>query len=143
MATKKTKVVVIKTQETKESVDAFIEEIDDEQKKADSYEIIKMMKKATRSAPKMWGASLIGFGNRQYVSPNTGREVAWFVIGFSPRKAALTLYLSAAVLSPSGLLKKLGKYKTGKGCLYIKSLQDVDLSVLKSMIETSVSQKSN
>lgn len=143
MATKKSKVVVIKTQETKESVEDFIEQIDDEQKKADSYEIIKMMKKASKSTPKMWGASLIGFGNRQYVSPTTGREVAWFIIGFSPRKAALTLYLSAAVLSSSGPLKKLGKFKTGKGCLYIKSLEDIDLTVLKGLIEASVSQKTN
>lgn len=83
----------------------------------------------------MWGTSIIGFGNKRYTSPKTGREVEWMKIGFSPRKANLSLYLLSGLQNHSDALKKLGKHTTGAGCLYIKKLSDVDISVLEKMIQ--------
>jgi len=98
---------------------------------------LKIMKKATRSEPKMWGPSIVGFGDHHYVY-KSGREGDWFLAGFSPRVQTLTLYMMGG--SDQELLKKLGKYKTGKGCLYINKLEDVDLKVLNELIATSVRQ---
>lgn len=125
----------LKTRVTEASVDAFLTGIMDEQKREDCYQILKIMKKATKTEPKMWGTSIIGFGDRHYVY-ESGREGDWFITGFSPRAQNLTLYTSGG-FDPE-LLKKLGKYKTGKGCLYIKKLEDVDTKVLTDMINTSV-----
>jgi hypothetical protein len=127
----------LKTKQTGASVTAFIESIDDEQKRDDSYAIIKMMKKATRSEPKMWGPSIIGFGKSKLVY-ESGRELDWMQIAFSPRKQSLTLYLASELLRDSAALKKLGKYKTSKACLYIKSLKDVDTKLLEKLIDISV-----
>ncbi|MGL5831479.1 MAG: DUF1801 domain-containing protein [Candidatus Altimarinota bacterium] len=137
MAEKKSKLVKIKTQETNASVEDFLNKVPDEQKRQDSFTILEMMKKATGDQPKMWGPSIIGFGNIRYKSPATGREIDWLKIGFSPRKASLSLYLSMNI-NKYPALKKLGKHKTGVGCLYINKLADVDLKVLKEMIETSL-----
>ena len=131
------KVAEIKTKETDASVDDFISKVPDEQKRKDSQTILKLMKKATGDQPKLWGSSIIGFGNVRYKSPATGREVDWFKIGFSPRKANLTLYLTMNVQDHASQLKKLGKHKTGKGCLYINKLDDVDMKVLEGMINKS------
>ena len=128
----------IKTKPTSASVDDFINTVKDEQKRKDSFVILEMMKKATGEEPKMWGPSLIGFGQLKVKSPNTGREVDWIRIGFSPRKANLSLYLTGAVKQHAAALKKLGKHKTGVGCIYINKLSDVDLKVLKGMIEASL-----
>jgi hypothetical protein len=100
-----------------------------------------MMKIASGEEPVMWGSSMIGFGNKKYKSDATGREVDWFKIGFSPRKANLVLYISVAIQEHAAALDKLGKHKTGVGCLYINKLADVDLNVLKEMIETSVKDR--
>lgn len=127
----------IKTKPTAASVADFINSVKDEQKRKDSFVIADMMKKATGEEPRMWGSSIIGFGNMRYKSPATGREVDWLRIGFSPRKAALALYISMSIQEHAAALKKLGKHKTGVGCLYINKLQDIDLEVLKSMIEVS------
>jgi hypothetical protein len=127
----------IKTKETSASVEDFINKIPGEQKRKDSFVILEMIKKATKAEPKMWGTSIIGFGNKRYKSPS-GREVDWFVLGFSPRKTSLTLYISASIKEHAAALKKLGKHKTGGGCLYINKLEDVDLKVLKGMIEVAV-----
>jgi hypothetical protein len=97
-----------------------------------------MMKKATGEPPRMWGAAIIGFGNTRYKSAATGREVDWLRIGFSPRKANLSLYLTINIKEHSAMLEQLGKHKTGVGCLYINKLADVDTKVLKSMIEISL-----
>ena len=86
----------------------------------------------------MWGSSLIGFGQKRYKSPATGREVDWFRIGFSPRKANLSLHISVDIKKHSAALKNLGKHKTGVGCLYINKLEDVDLKVLKGLVEESL-----
>ena len=127
------KLVEIKTKPTSSSVDSFIDSIPDEQKRKDSRVILKMMEKATKEKPKMWGSSMIGFGNVRYKSPATGREVDWFKIGFSPRKANLSLHL-INLERLADMLKKLGKHKTGVGCLYINKLEDVDIKVLEKMI---------
>jgi len=129
------KLAEIKTKETSQSVDDFIKKIPDEQKRKDSQVILKMMEKATKEKPKIWGSSMIGFGNVRYKSPKTGREVDWFKIGFSPRKANLSLHL---INIQTDSLPKLGKHKTGVGCLYINKLEDVDIKVLEKMIEAAV-----
>ena len=127
------KLAVIKTKQTSASVADFIDSIPDEQKRKDSQVILKLMEKATKEKPKMWGSSMIGFGNVRYKSPATGREVDWFKIGFSPRKANLSLHLMD-MRRHADALTKLGKHKTGGGCLYINKLADVDIKVLEEMI---------
>lgn len=130
------KLAIIKTQPTSSSVAAFIESIDDEQKRKDCYLILQLMEKATQEKPTLWGSSMIGFGKLRYKSPATGREVDWFKIGFSPRKANLSLHL-VNLERHAEALAKLGKYKTGKGCLYINKLEDVDLKILRKIITAS------
>lgn len=128
------KLAEIKTKENSASVTAFIDGIADEQKRKDSHAVLKMMEKATKQKPKMWGSSMIGFGNVRYKSPATGREVDWFKIGFSPRKSNLSLHLIIDMKKHAAVLDKLGKHKTGKGCLYINKLDDVDMKVLEKLI---------
>lgn len=128
----------IKTKPTPESVEDFLNKVEDEQKRKDSFAILEMMKKASGEEPKMWGTSLIGFGNVRYKSPNTGREVDWFICGFSPRKANISLNLGIYIQEHAEALKRLGKHKTGVGCLYINKLSDVDPNVLNEMIVASV-----
>ena len=123
----------LKTKKTELSVDDFINTIPDDQKKADAYVILKLMEKATKSKAKMWGAAIIGFGDRHIVY-DSGRELDWFVMGFSPRKQNFAFYIPGTVEKQQVLLKKLGKHKTGKGCLYINRLDEVDLTVLKEII---------
>ncbi|MBK8090284.1 MAG: DUF1801 domain-containing protein [Chitinophagaceae bacterium] len=127
------KLAEIKTKQTSSSVEAFIESISDEQKRKDSYVILQLMEKATKEKPKMWGSSMIGFGNVRYKSPTSGREVDWFKIGFAPRKANLSLHL-IDLTRQADALTKLGKHKTGMGCVYINKLEDVDIKVLEKMI---------
>lgn len=138
MPEKKSKLVEIKTKPTTESVDDFIYKIADEQKRNDCLELVEIMKKASGEEPVLWSSAIVGFGNKRYKSPNTDREVDWFKIGFSPRKANLSLYLSLGIQEQTAALKKLGKHKTGVGCLYINKLLDVDVKVLKGMIENSL-----
>ena len=128
----------IKTKQNSASVEKFINSVKDEHKRNDSFAILEMMKKATGQEPKMWGSSLIGFGFKRYKSPATGREVDWFLVGFSPRKANLSLYLTMDIKQHVAALKKLGKHKTGAGCLYINRLEDIDTKVLKGMIDASL-----
>lgn len=140
-APKKTKVAEIKTKATAASVDDFINSIADETKRNDSFAILKMMKKATGDEPKMWGSAIIGFGDLRYKSPNTGREVDWFKVGFSPRKANLSLYLTINIKEQLPTPEKLGKHKTGVGCLYINKLADVDTKVLQELIDKAAKKK--
>ena len=132
------KLAEIKTKETDTSVVDFINTVKDEQKREDSFVILEMMKKASGEEPKMWGSSIIGFGNKRYKSPTTDREVDWLLIGFSPRKANLSLYISVGIKEHAAALEKLGKHKTGVGCLYINKLADIDIKVLKGMIDASL-----
>ncbi len=130
-----------KTKPTEASVEEFINSINDEQKRKDSFVLLEMMKKASGEEPKMWGGSLIGFGQVRIKSPS-GREVDWLRIGFSPRKANLSLYISGNInLQYEEALNKLGKHKTGVGCLYINKLSDIDIEILKGMIETSLTKE--
>jgi hypothetical protein len=128
----------IKTKQNQASVEEFIESVKDEQKRKDCYTLLAMMEKVSGEKPKMWGSSLIGFGKATYKSPNTGREVDWFIIGFSPRKANLSLSFTLDINKYDSYLEKLGKHKTGVGCLYINKLSDVDLSVLQELIKMSI-----
>ena len=130
------KLAVIKTKQNSSSVEDFINGIAEEQKRKDSFTILKLMEKAMKEKPKMWGSSMIGFGFVRYKSPTSGREVDWFKIGFSPRKANLSLHL-IDLQRHADALKKLGKHKTGSGCLYINKLEDVDIKILEKMITAS------
>ncbi len=121
----------LKTKKTEASVDDFLNFIEDEQKRKDCFEIAKMMEKATKQKPKMWGPSIVGFGEYHYIYAS-GHEGDMCRIGFSPRKQNITLYIMQVVDSP--LFKKLGKFKTSKACLYIKKLADVDTKVLQELI---------
>jgi Domain of unknown function (DU1801) len=122
----------LKTKKTNINVDAFIKKIPEEQKQKDALVIMELMEKATKAKGKMWGTSIIGFGDR-HLKYESGRELDWFIMGFSPRKQNFALYVSGAVEQQS-LLKKLGKHKTGKGCLYINKLEEVNLLVLNEII---------
>lgn len=125
-----------KTKPTDLSVTDFIATIDDEQKQKDVSAICEMMQEATGASPKMWGGSIIGFGDYHY-KYESGREGDWFQCGFSPRKANIALYGMDAQAKET-LLPKLGKHKTGKGCLYINRLSDVNTDVLRQLIRESV-----
>ncbi|HSW56452.1 MAG TPA: DUF1801 domain-containing protein [Ignavibacteriaceae bacterium] len=135
------KLAVIKTKETSASVEDFINSVKNEVMRKDSFIILKLMQKASKETPKMWGSSMIGFGNKIYKSPATGREVEWFKIGFSPRKANLSLHLMLDIKKNAAELKKLGKHKTGVGCMYINKLDDVDVKVLEKLINTAAKIK--
>jgi hypothetical protein len=127
-----------KTKATAAEPSSFVNGIDDEQKRKDSEELIKLMRKVTGEPPKMWGGSIIGFGKYRY-RYESGREGEMCLTGFSPRKPNLVLYLGS-VLGDNDLLSGLGKYTVGEGCLYIKKLEDVDREVLKKIITKSVEQ---
>jgi len=134
------KLANVKTTENSSSVEDFINGVKDEQKRKDSSLLLKIMQKISKEEPKMWGSSIIGFGKLVYKSPASGREVEWFNIGFSPRKANLTIYLMNLEIHKASL-KKLGKHKTGGGCLYINKLDDIDLKVLEEMFVATVKGK--
>lgn len=126
----------LKTTATTGSVDAFIDKRTEEVA-ADCRAIVTLMKKVTGEDPKMWGPSIVGFGTYHY-KYESGREGDFLITGFSPRKSALTLYLSAGLAEEGERLKKLGKHKVGGGCLYIKKLADVDVKVLEQLIVKGV-----
>ena len=126
----------LKTKQTEASVEDFFNGIADENIRNDSLKITELMEKVTGEKSKMWGTSIIGFGN-QHLKYESGRELDWMEIGFSPRKTNLTLYGLNLDLN-ADLLAKLGKHKTGKGCLYFKKLSDIDEQVLEQIIEKSV-----
>ena len=118
---------------------AFLNSIENEQRKKDSFLVLYLMKEISGKEPKMWGESIIGFDTYHYVYAS-GREGDWMKIGFSPRKQALTLYLTYGFEKKSELLEQLGKHKTGKACLYIKKLEDVDMAVLRELIQQSLDE---
>jgi hypothetical protein len=126
-----------KTKPTRQSVTAFIAGIGDNQKRADVKKVAALMRKATGARPRMWGTSIVGYGQYHYKYAS-GREGDFLITGFSPRKVALTLYIMTGFDGHEALMKKLGKYKTGRSCLYIKRLVDVDVTVLDMLISNSV-----
>jgi hypothetical protein len=130
-------VAELKTKPTDEGVTTFLNGVEDIKKRQDCFALLQLMREAAGVEPKMWGDSVVGFGSYhyQYVS---GREGDWFLTGFSPRKQNLTLYIMAGFDQYEHLLSRLGKYKTGKACLYIKKLEDVDVAVLRELVQQSV-----
>lgn len=129
-----------KTKATNQSVRDFISKLPDVGTRADCTEIAKMMEDATGSKGVMWGANIAGYGTRT-IKYAGGKEADWPLIAFSPRKQNLTLYIAAGDEKNAGLLEKLGKHSLGKGCLYIKRLSDVNLPVLKKLINSSAKRK--
>lgn len=128
-----------KTKATKNSVPAFVKKITDAQKRADTQAVIALMKEATKHDPVMWGASIIGFGSYRYEYAS-GRSGDWPIIGLSPRKQNLTLYIMPGFDDAAPLLKQLGPHTTGKSCLYIKRLSDIDMAVLKKIVTGSIAK---
>ncbi len=126
----------MKTKQTDASVEDFLNLIEDNQKREDCFEIVKMMKRVTKKEPKMWGPSIIGFGSYHY-KYESGREGDSLQIGFSPRKQNITLYILSGADHETPLLQKLGKHSTGNVCLYIKRLAEVDKKVLQELIKKS------
>lgn len=129
----------LKTKKNQASVESFLQRISDPVQREDSRTVVRMMKDITRLEPRMWGTSIVGFGDYHYKYA-TGREGDTFLTGFSPRKGTLTLYIGQGFEAHRPLMKKLGKHKTGVGCLYIKKLEDVDLSTLRQLVKDSVAR---
>ncbi len=127
----------IKTRVNDGDVQAFINSVGNEQKKQDGLVLLEMFTRLTNEKPKMWGSSIIGFGQYHYKSAKSRQEGDWLLTGFSPRKQALTLYIMHGLENEGDLLKSLGKYKTGMGCMYINKLADVDRGVLEELIKKS------
>ena len=127
----------LKTQKNDASVEDFLNSVEPEKKREDCFAIIEMMKQVTGEEAVMWGASIVGFGSYHYKYAS-GRENDWFLVGFSPRKQNLTLYIMSGFDHYDALLSDLGKYKTGKSCLYLNKLEDVDEGVLRELIKQSV-----
>jgi hypothetical protein len=129
----------IKTKQTNADVLEFVNTFaDTEQKRKDSFELIKLMQEFTGFEPKMWGPTIIGFGSFHYKSDRSRQEGDWPLIGFSPRKAAISLYVYTGSKQHEYLLKDLGKFKMGKACIYIKKLSDINQEVLKELIKETI-----
>ena len=127
----------LKTKPTGESVKDFLNKIPDPERREDCFAVAKLMEEITGDKPKMWGPSIVGFGNYHY-KYDSGREGDWLVTGFSPRKKDLTLYLMMGFEKHAELMKQLGKHSTSKSCLYIKRLSDINVPTLKKLIKASV-----
>lgn len=132
----------LKTKKNDASVQAFLDQVEPESKRNDCFRVLEIMKEITGEDPNMWGDSIVGFGQTHYKYAS-GREGDWFQIGFSPRKQNLTLYVMSGYEGYEDLLERLGKYKTGVSCLYLKHLDDVDEAVLKEILLRTVEQLSN
>ena len=126
-----------KTKPTGVSVDAFIDAVGHARRREEARVVLAMMQRVTGEAPEMWGPSIVGFGRYQY-KYESGREGAWMLTGFAPRKAALTVYIMPGFSQYDDLMARLGKHRTGKSCLYINKLDDVDLAVLEELVRLSV-----
>jgi hypothetical protein len=129
----------LKTQRTKASVAAFLNAIEDDERRKDCESLARLLRKATGKKPAMWGPSIVGFGHMK-LRYATGRELEWFEAGFSPRKQNLTVYLTSGFQGREALLRKLGKHKTSVSCLYFKRLADLDAAVLRQLVDRSVAE---
>jgi hypothetical protein len=129
----------LKTKPTGADVTAFLNGVADEQKRRDCFTLVEIMRAATGAEPQMWGDAIVGFGSQHYRYAS-GREGDWPIIGFSPRKQNLTLYLTYGYEQYADLLAKLGKHSTGKACLYVKRLSDVDMPTLLELVDQSVAE---
>ena len=130
----------LKTKETDSSVQAYLDAIDDESRRQDCQAIIEIMRRVTRKEPKMWGASIVGFGRYHY-KYESGHEGYACLVGFSSRKGDISLYITSGFASREDLLAELGKHKTGKACLYIKRLSDINVRVLEKLVSESVADR--
>jgi hypothetical protein len=128
-----------KTQPTEASVDDFLAGVEDGSRREDCLALVELMRRVTQEEPRMWGSSMVGFGSYHYRYAS-GREGDSFLTGFSPRKRELTLYIMGGIEGNEALLSRLGKHRTGKGCLYIKRLSDVDVEVLEELVAGSVAR---
>ncbi len=129
----------LKTKQNDASVEAFINTVaDTEQKRQDSFDILQLMQECSGYEPKMWGGSIIGFGQYHYKSERSRQEGDWLLVGFSPRKAAISLYVYSGCSGQQALLNELGKFKMGKGCIYIKKLSDINQEALKKLIISTI-----
>ncbi len=127
----------LKTKPTDKSVKEFLNKVENSRRRDDSFKVLTLMREITQEKPIMWGDSIVGFGSYHYKYAS-GREADWLAIGFSPRKQYLTIYIMDGFENYEDLLKKFGKYKLGKSCLYINKLEDVSIPVLKELISESV-----
>ena len=127
----------LKTKSNDGSVEAFLNNVSDPKKRQDSYTVLELMKQVTGEEPVMWGDSIVGFGNYHYCYESR-REGDWFLTGFSPRAQNLTLYIMSGFDQYDELMSRLGKYKTGKACLYVKKIDDIDQGVLRELVRLSV-----
>lgn len=132
----------LKTKPTDKSVTEFLQKVENPKRKQDSFKILKLMQEVIGEEPVMWGDSIVGFGSYHYKYAS-GREADWLAIGFSPRKQALTVYIMDGFEKYGELLSKLGKYKTGKSCLYINKLEDVNIPILKELMSESLKYVKN
>jgi hypothetical protein len=130
-------VAELKTQKTDASVEHFLNGVAHERRRKDSFAVLELMRQVTGEEPAMWGPSIVGFGSYRY-RYKSGREGEWMLVGFSPRKQSLTLYIMSGFEGYEALLDRLGKHKTGKSCLYINKLDDVDLETLRELVRQSV-----
>jgi hypothetical protein len=130
----------LKTKPSGEDIEQFLSGISDEKKRRDSIALVDMMRQITLAEPVVWASSMVGFGTYEYTYAS-GRKGTYFVVGFAPRKTDLTLYGLRGAAQHEELLSKLGKYKTGKGCLYIKRLEDIDLPTLRELIQQAYANK--
>lgn len=129
----------LKTKQTDADVVEFINSFaDTEQKRKDSFELLKLMQDFTGFEPRMWGPTMIGFGSYHYKSERSRQEGDWMLVGFSPRKAAISLYVYSGQPEHEALLQGLGKFNMGKGCIYVKKLSDIDLEVLKKIMKATI-----
>ena len=127
----------VKTRKNDASVTAYLKSIEDRRKRADAKKVAAMMRKATGETPRMWGSSIVGYGSYHY-RYESGREGEWMLTGFCARRQSLVVYIMSGFRAFTALMKRLGNYKTGKSCLYIKSLDDVDTRILQTIIDRSV-----
>ncbi len=129
----------LKTKKNDGSVEDFLNSVENPKRKSDAFEILELMKDVTGERPMMWGKSLVGFGSYDYKYAS-GKAGSWFLTGFSPRKQSMTLYIMPGFERYEELMSNLGKYKTGKSCLYVNKLEDVDLDVLRELVKLSADQ---
>lgn len=129
----------LKTKENDASVSRFLDTVENEGKRKDCYALMKLMEKITGEQPRMWGTTIVGYGQYHYKYAS-GREGDWFRVGFSPRKQNISLYMMCGVEENKALLDKLGKYKNGKSCLYVNKLADVDIKILEKLIKKSLAE---
>ncbi len=127
----------LKTKPTKIKVSSFLDKVEDEKKRKDCRELVALMRSVSGINPKMWGSAIVGFGSYHY-KYNSGREGDWMVTGFSPRKQNISIYIMPGFSDYGAMMNKLGKYTTGKSCLYVKELDDIDRGILRKLVEKSV-----